>query len=157
MAKIAVYPGTFDPITLGHFDVIERALHLFDKVVIAVATSESKKPLFNLDKRVAMIQASVAHLDNVTVKPFNKLLVNFVKENGSNIIVRGLRNSSDFEYEIQLDYVNHSLNKDIETVYLMPYLEHTHISSSIVRTLLSFDSDVKKMIPKEILTMIKES
>lgn len=156
MPKTAIYPGTFDPITLGHFDVIERALHLFDKVVVAVATSESKEPLFDVAKRVAMIQASVAHLDNVTVKPFNKLLVDFVKENGSNIIVRGLRNSSDFEYELQLDYVNHSLNKEIETVYLMPYLEHTHISSSIVRTLLSFDSDVKKMIPKEILTMIKE-
>ncbi len=152
--KVAIYPGTFDPITLGHFDVIKRALHLFDKVVVAVATSESKQPLFDIEKRVAMVKASVAHLKNVEVKSFNNLLVNFVKENGSNIIVRGLRNSSDFEYELQLDYVNHSINKEIETVYLMPYLEHTHISSSIVRTLLSFNSDISQMVPKEIIPML---
>ncbi len=152
--KVAIYPGTFDPITLGHFDVIKRALHLFDRVVVAVATSDSKQPLFDIEKRVAMVKASVAHLKNVEVKSFNNLLVNFVKENGSNIIVRGLRNSSDFEYELQLDYVNHSINKEIETVYLMPYLEHTHISSSIVRTLLSFNSDISQMVPKEIIPML---
>lgn len=154
--RVAIYPGTFDPITLGHFDIITRALHLFDKVIIAVATSQSKQPMFNLDKRVAMIKASVAHLKNIEVQPFDNLLVDFAKSHQSHIIIRGLRAVSDFEYELQLGYVNNSLDDNIETVYLMPTLEHAFVSSSIVRNLLSFNAKVDHVVPKEIIPMLNE-
>lgn len=157
MSKTAVYAGTFDPITLGHLDIIARALSVFDTVIVAVATSSSKEPMFELDKRVAMIEACVTHLSNVKVVSFNSLLVDCVKENNANVIIRGLRSVTDFEYEMQLDQVNHSLDDTIQTLYLMPTPEHGFISSSIARTLLKFNAKVDHILPKEILTMVKIS
>ncbi len=156
MPKTAIYPGTFDPITLGHFDIIERALDLFDEVIIAVATSEIKKPLFNTQQRVALVEAAIADMERVTVLPFDSLLVDFAKEHGSKIIVRGLRAVSDFEYELQLGYANQSLDPNIETVYLMPSLEHAFVSSSIIRNLLQFDGRLEHLVPQATLPLLKE-
>ena len=152
--KIALYPGTFDPITNGHFDVIERALGLFDTLIIAVADSQSKKPMFTLSERMSMIENSIAHLDNVHVVSYNNLTVDLAKEHKAQILIRGLRAVSDFEYELQLGYLNHSLDESIETVYLMPTLNNAFISSSIVRNLLSFNGKTEHLLPKPVQAMI---
>ena len=152
--KLALYPGTFDPITNGHFDVIERALRLFDEVIIAVAVSQDKKPMFSLEERIEMIEKSISHLKNVKVVGFDNLTVELAKTHGANILIRGLRAVSDFEYELQLGYLNNSLDESIETVYLMPKLKHAFISSSIVRNLLKFNGKTEHLVPKEVQKII---
>ena len=154
--KIALYPGTFDPITSGHFDIIERALELFDELIIAVAISKDKKPMFTLEQRIFMIQESVKNLDNVKVVGFENLTVDLAKSYDSKILIRGLRSVSDFEYELQLGYLNNSLDSSIETIYLLPKLEHTFISSSIVRNLLKFNGKTEHLLPKEVEKIIKD-
>jgi len=154
MHKIALYPGTFDPITNGHFDVIERALGLFDEVIIAVAISQDKKPMFTLEERIEMINAAISNLDNVSVVGFDNLTVELAKEHHATILIRGLRAVSDFEYELQLGYLNNSLDDTIETVYLMPKLQHAFISSSIVRNLLKFNGKTEHLLPKEVQKII---
>lgn len=154
MKKIALYPGTFDPITNGHFDVIERALGLFDEVIIAVAISQDKKPMFTLDERIEMINKAIANLDNVSVVGFDNLTVELAKTHNATILIRGLRAVSDFEYELQLGYLNNSLDDSIETVYLMPKLQHAFISSSIVRNLLKFSAKTEHLLPKEVQQII---
>jgi len=155
MKKIALYPGTFDPITNGHFDIIERALNLFDEVIVAVAISEDKKPMFTLQERINMVKESVKNLKNVTVLGFNNLTVELASEHNATILIRGLRAVSDFEYELQLGYLNNSLDDTIETVYLMPKLQHAFISSSIVRNLLKFNSKTEHLVPKEVQRIIE--
>ncbi len=152
--KIALYPGTFDPITNGHFDVIERALGLFDEVIIAVAVSQDKKPMFTLDERIEMINEAMGDLQNVKVVGFDNLTVELAKTHGATILIRGLRAVSDFEYELQLGYLNNSLDDTIETVYLMPKLQHAFISSSIVRNLLKFNGKTEHLLPKEVQQII---
>ena len=152
--KIALYPGTFDPITNGHFDVIERALGLFDELIVAVAVSREKRPMFSLQERIKMIEKSTAHLQNVTVVGFDNLTVDLAKEKNATILIRGLRAVSDFEYELQLGYLNKSLDNTIETVYLMPRLNHAFVSSSIVRNLLKFNGKTEHLLPKEVQEMI---
>ena len=154
MTKIALYPGTFDPITNGHFDIIERALGLFDEVIIAVAISQDKKPMFTLDERIEMTEKAIAHLDNVSVVGFDNLTVELAKTHGATILIRGLRAVSDFEYELQLGYLNNSLDDTIETVYLMPKLKHAFISSSIVRNLLKFNGKTEHLLPAEVQEII---
>lgn len=154
MIKIALYPGTFDPITNGHFDIIERALNLFDEVIIAVAISQEKKPMFTLDERIKMTQEAVKHLKNVRVVGFDNLTVELAKEHGASILIRGLRALSDFEYELQLGYLNNSLDDTIETVYLMPKLKHAFISSSIVRNLLKFNGKTEHLLPADVQKII---
>jgi pantetheine-phosphate adenylyltransferase len=156
MTKIALYPGTFDPITNGHFDIIVRALNLFDTVVIAVADSHEKKPLFTLKQRVEMAKAATSHLKNVEVLPFDNLTVEFAAKQNASILIRGLRAVSDFEYELQLGYLNNSLDASIETVYLMPNLKHAFISSSIVRNMLKFNGKTSHLLPPKVESMIKE-
>ena len=153
--KSCIYPGTFDPVTNGHLDVIKRAIKIFDEVVVAVAASESKKPLFSLQERVKMAKISTANLKNVEVVGFDNLLVDFAKSRGINIVIRGLRAVSDFEYELQIGYANATLWEELETVYLMPSLKNAFISSSIVRSVLSHDGDVSKLVPSEILETLK--
>jgi len=154
--KIALYPGTFDPITNGHFDVIERALKLFDEVIIAVAISQDKKPMFTLDERIEMIEESLKGLDNVSVVGFDNLTVELAKTHGAMILIRGLRAVSDFEYELQLGYLNNSLDDSIETVYLMPKLQHAFVSSSIVRNLIKFHGKTKHLVPVEVQKFIEK-
>ena len=154
MKRIALYPGTFDPITNGHFDVIERALILFDEVIIAVAVSQDKKPVFTLDERIEMINKATQGLENISVVGFDNLTVELAKTHGATILIRGLRAVSDFEYELQIGYLNNSLDDSIETVYLMPKLKHAFISSSIVRNLLKFNGKTDHLIPKEVQKII---
>ena len=154
MHKIALYPGTFDPVTNGHFDIIERALRLFDEVIIAVADSQDKKPMFTLDERITMTKEAVKNLKNVQVVGFDNLTVELAKESKATILIRGLRAVSDFEYELQLGYLNNSLDDTIETVYLMPKLKHAFISSSIVRNLLKFNGKTDHLLPKEVQKII---
>ncbi len=155
MKKIALYPGTFDPITNGHYDIIKRALNLFDEVIIAVAQSKDKKPMFCLKERIQMVEESVKHLENVKAVGFDNLTVDLAKQHNSNILIRGLRAVSDFEYELQIGYLNHSLDDSIETVYLMPNLNHAFVSSSIVRGLLQFDGKISHLVPKEVQEFIR--
>lgn len=154
MKKIALYPGTFDPITYGHYDIIERALGLFDEVIVAVAISEDKKPMFTLEERIKMVKVAVKSLKNVKVVGFDNLTIDLAKTHNASIIIRGLRAVSDFEYELQLGYLNNSLDDTIETVYLMPKLKHAFISSSIVRNLLKFNGKTKHLLPKEVQKII---
>ena len=154
LKKIALYPGTFDPITNGHFDIIERALGLFNEVIIPVAVSRDKKPMFTLQERIEMSQEAVKHLKNVKVVGFDNLTVELAKEHDATILIRGLRAVSDFEYELQLGYLNNSLDDTIETVYLMPKLKHAFISSSIVRNLLKFNAKTEHLLPKPVQKII---
>ncbi len=155
MNKIALYPGTFDPVTNGHYDIIERALRLFDQVIVAVAISHDKKPMFTLDERIKMTKEAVKSLGgNVKVVGFDNLTVELAKTHDASIIIRGLRAVSDFEYELQLGYLNNSLDDTIETVYLMPKLKHAFISSSIVRNLLKFNGKTNHLLPKEVQKII---
>ena len=151
----AIYPGTFDPITNGHLDIIKRANKMFDKIVIAVANNKSKKSMFDLTQRVAMVKMAIKDLENIEVKEFDSLLVDFAKKENSKIIIRGLRAVSDFEYELQMSYANQSLDKEIDTIYLMPTLNNAFISSSIVRNIMSYNGNVSHLVPKEILCMLQ--
>ncbi|MEA3418881.1 MAG: pantetheine-phosphate adenylyltransferase [Campylobacterota bacterium] len=151
----AIYPGTFDPITNGHLDIIKRACNMFDEIIVAVADSEAKKPMFTLEQRIEMVQAATNDFPKIKVIGFNNLLVNLSDELDANIIIRGLRAVSDFEYELQMGYANASLKKELETVYLMPSLEHAFVSSSVVRSILNFDGKVEHLVPGEALKLIK--
>jgi pantetheine-phosphate adenylyltransferase len=157
MKKIALYPGTFDPITNGHYDIIERALNLFEEVVVAVALSSEKKPMFSLDERIEMTKAATKNLKNVRVVGFDNLTVELAKTQEATVLIRGLRAVSDFEYELQLGYLNNSLDSSLETVYLMPKLQHAFISSSIVRNLLKFNGTTKHLVPDEVEQILKKA
>ena len=148
--KVAIYPGTFDPITNGHVDIIKRARAIFDKVYVAIAQSETKKPMFSLDDRVKMVKLATQDIGNIEVISFSGLLVNCCKKRGSRTIVRGLRAVSDFEYELQIGYANASLDKDIDTIYLMPSLENAFISSTVVRDIFRHQGKIYHLIPKEV-------
>ncbi len=152
----AIYPGTFDPITNGHLDIIKRACHMFDEIIVAVADSEAKKPMFTLEQRVQMVQAATVDFPKVNVIGFDKLLVDLSDDLNANIVVRGLRAVSDFEYELQMGYANASLKKDLETVYLMPSLKHAFVSSSVVRSILAFDGKVDHLLADSTHKMIRE-
>lgn len=148
--RVAIYPGTFDPITLGHVDLARRATHLFDRVIVAVAAASTKSPLFTLEERTEMARIALLELPKIEVKPFSGLLVDFAREEQASSIVRGLRAVSDFEYEIQLAAVNRRLAPDIETVFLSPAEELGFISSSIVRELARLKGDVHGFVPPHV-------
>jgi pantetheine-phosphate adenylyltransferase len=152
--KIALYPGTFDPITNGHYDIIERGIKLFDEVIIAVADSQEKRPMFNLEERVEMTKLAVKDLERVRVVGFDNLTVELANTLGATVLIRGLRAVSDFEFELQLGYLNNSLDPNIETVYLMPKLKHAFISSSIVRNLLKFNGKTEHLLPAAVQNVI---
>ena len=153
--KRAVYPGTFDPITLGHLDIISRACNIFDEIVVAVAQNKSKKPMFSFEKRIELVKKAVKDYTKVKVIGFEGLLADLSDELEANTIVRGLRAVSDFEYELQMGYANASLKKDLETIYLMPSLQYAFISSSIVRAILSHNGKIDHLVPESILTDLK--
>ncbi|MFN3579070.1 MAG: pantetheine-phosphate adenylyltransferase [Pseudomonas sp.] len=141
-----LYPGTFDPITKGHTDLVERAARLFDKVIVAVAASTKKNPAFSLEHRVEMAREVLAHIPNVEVVGFSKLLAHFVKEMDANVLLRGLRAVSDFEYEFQLANMNRVLAPDVESLFLTPSEQYSYISSSLVREIAALNGDVTKFV-----------
>lgn len=151
MNKIAIYPGTFDPVTNGHLDVIKRASLIFDSVIVGVSLSAEKRPIFSLEKRVKMLSLATQKIKNVSVKSFDDLLVDFARRENSKIIIRGLRAFSDFEFELQMGYANSSLDKSIDTIYLMPSLEFAFISSSVVRSILVHNGEISHLVPPEVL------
>ena len=142
----AVYPGTFDPMTMGHVDLVKRASKLFDSVIIAIASSDSKKPMFTLEERIEIGNKIFADDPKVEVVGFSGLLVNFAKENNANILIRGLRVVADFEYEFQLANMNRAMSPDIESVFLTPKEEYSYISSSLVKEIASMGGDVKRFV-----------
>ena len=152
--KIAVYPGSFDPITNGHLDIIKRGAKAFDKIIVAVLVNVDKKYLFEIDERVQLIKKVTKDIENVEVRSFNGLLVNFLKEYNSNIILKGLRTTFDFEYEMQMSFMNSELDSDIETVCMMASSKNLHISSSGVKQVAKFGGNIKRLVPSEIVSDI---
>ena len=148
--KTIVYPGTFDPITNGHIDLIERASKLFDRLIVGIASNQKKSPLFDIDERIALASESLQHLPNVEIKGFDYLLVNFVKDCGGVAVMRGLRAVSDFEDEFQLANMNRALSPEIESIFLTPAEKFSYISSSLVREISSLDGDVTKFVPTNV-------
>jgi len=148
--KLAIYPGTFDPITNGHIDLIERGLRIFDELLIAVAPSARKHPLFELDERVEMIRNAVAKHSNVRVEAFRGLLVEYARRKKGVALIRGLRAVSDFEYEMQIALMNRRIDTAIETVFLMPSEEYSFLSSTIVKEVASFGGSVKGLVPPRV-------
>jgi len=150
MKRIAIYPGTFDPITNGHLDLIERALRVFDEVIIAVAPSSKKQPLFNLEERMKMIEKAVKKYKRARVEALEGLLVEFVKRKKGIAIVRGLRAISDFEYELQMAHMNRRLKTDIETVFMMPSEEYSFITSSIIKEVAALGGSMNGLVPENV-------
>jgi pantetheine-phosphate adenylyltransferase len=146
MYVAALYPGTFDPITRGHIDLVERGTRLFDRLVIAVAANPGKQPLFNLTERVELVRTSLAHLNKIEVHGFDCLLIKFVQQVGAQVIVRGLRAVSDFEYEFQLASMNRRLHADVETIFLTPSEQYAYISSTLVREVARLGGDVSPFV-----------
>jgi len=147
MKKRVLYPGTFDPITNGHVDIIERASKLFDTIIVAVAQNTVKRPAFSIEKRVELAQMSLQHLHNIEVKGFSNLLIDFAQQQKVSVILRGLRAVSDFEYEFQLAGMNRKLDSDIETVFLTPSEQFTYLSSTLIREIASLHGDVSAFVP----------
>lgn len=154
--NIAIYPGTFDPITNGHLDIIERASELFEKVIVTIALNPNKKPLFTEQERLDMITNVTGHLKNVEADSFTGLLVRYAAGKNANIIIRGLRAISDFEYEFQMSLTNKKLSPQINTIFMMPNEKYSYLNSSLVRELASYDANVKEFLPDYVFGKIKE-
>jgi pantetheine-phosphate adenylyltransferase len=155
MTKV-VYPGTFDPITNGHTDLIERAGRMFDEIVVAVAHNPKKQPLLDLDTRCELVRKATAHLPNVTVTGFSNLLADFVREQGATVILRGLRAVSDFEYEFQLADMNRRLAPDVESVFLTPANHLSYISSTLIREIAALGGDVSEFVDPAVAAALKQ-
>jgi len=155
MAVTAVYPGTFDPITHGHTDLVHRASKLFDHVIVAVAANTSKQPIFTLDERVELAKMVTSDLGNVSIVGFDSLLVHFTKENNAQVILRGLRAVSDFDYEFQLAGMNRKLDSQIETMFLTPAEKYSYISSSLVREVASLGGDVSSFVHEKVVAELQ--
>jgi pantetheine-phosphate adenylyltransferase len=153
--RIAIYPGSFDPLTNGHLDVIQRAAKLFDRVIVAVATNEEKHPLFTLAERQNLVIKAVAHLPHVTADSFGGLLVEYAASRKASAIVRGLRAISDFEFEFQLALMNRKLNGNIETIFMMPKDTYTFLSSRIVKEIARLGGDVSTFVPAHVQTALR--
>jgi len=151
MTKIAIYPGTFDPVTRGHIDICERALKMFDEVVIGVADSLAKVPFFDIDERTDMLKTVFRESPGISIKPFSSLLIDFARECDAEIIIRGLRAISDFEYEVQLAGMNRSLAPEIETVFLTAAQRYAFVSSSLVREIARLEGDVSEFLHPDVL------
>lgn len=156
MKNSAVYAGTFDPITYGHIDLIERASRIFSEVIVGIAASTNKKPLFTLEERVAMTKHVLSQYSNVKVFGFQSLLLDFAREHDANVILRGLRAVADFDYEFQLASMNRNLNPKIESMFLMPGEKYMYVSSSIVREIAALGGDVSGFVPEIVMQALKE-
>jgi len=156
MVQTAIYPGTFDPITNGHIDLIKRGLEIFDNLIVAVSNNPYKKPLFSLDERKQMIYEATKGLKNLRIDSFDNLLVQYAMENKVNVIIRGLRAVSDFEYEYQMALMNRNLNNSIETVFLVPSEQYSFISSRLIKEVASFGGSVKGLVPPIVEEALKK-
>src|SRR3954447_14722722 len=152
----AIYPGSFDPVTNGHLDVIERARKLFDEVIVAVAHNDQKQPLFSLEERIDLLRATVDGAKNVEIAPMNGLLVNFAVARKATAVIRGLRAISDFEFEFQMALMNRKLNAKVETIFLMPKEEYTYLSSRIVKEIARLGGDVAKFVPAPVAEALRK-
>ena len=156
MKTKAIYPGSFDPITFGHLDLLKRSCRLFDDLTIAVVVNPHKKPLFSVDERVEMLKTVTKSYGCIKIDKFYGLLVDYAKEKKANVIIRGLRAIADFEYEFQMALVNRSLNKQLDMVYMMPSVEYTYLSSSVVREVAALGGDVSNFVPPYVVKKLKE-
>jgi len=154
--KLAIYPGTFDPVTYGHLDLVERGLMIFDELIIAVAPSPKKQPLFTIKERLLLIEASVRQYQGVRVEAFDGLLIDYVKRRGGIGIIRGLRAVSDFEYEMQMALMNRRLAGDLETVFMMPSEEYSYLTSTIVKEVASFGGTITGLVPEVVEKALKD-
>ncbi|MFD2616984.1 pantetheine-phosphate adenylyltransferase [Terrilactibacillus laevilacticus] len=150
MSRIAVYPGSFDPVTYGHLDIIQRGATVFDHIVVAVLNNSRKTPLFTFEERVALLKETTKHIPNVSVDSFNGLLVDYVKEKNLRIILRGLRAISDFEYELQISAINKHLDPNIETFFMMTNNKYSFISSSMIKETAKYHGNVKELVPESV-------
>lgn len=148
--RIAIYPGTFDPITNGHIDIICRALNIFDKLIVSVALNPRKNPLFSIEQRVDFIKQGLNGLKNVEILPFDNLLTDCAKANDASVIIKGLRAVSDFEYELQMGLMNRNLDESIETLFMIPSQEYSFLSSSFVKEIAKHGGDIHKLVPKAV-------
>lgn len=156
LKHIAVYPGTFDPVTNGHLDLVERSLRFFGEVIVAVAANPKKQPLFSQEERLDMVRQVTANFKNVTIEAFDGLLIDYVKSKNAVAVIRGLRAVSDFEYEMQMALTNRRLDTAIETVFLMPSEEYSFITSTVVKEVSSFGGDVSTLVPPVVLEKLKK-
>lgn len=154
-ARIAVYPGMFDPVHLGHLDVIRRASELFPKLIVAVGVNPVKKPFFTIEDRVQMLQLATRNLPNVDVKPFDTLAVRFVRQEGGLVMIRGLRTVTDMDYEFSMSLTNQTLDPNIQTIFLLSHVQYTHLSSTLIRQIVSFGGDLSKFLPAEIVPLVR--
>lgn len=152
--KTAIYPGSFDPVTNGHLDIIKRASKLFDKVVVAVFYNSAKNCAFSVEERMEMIADAATGIDNIEIVSSDKLLVHYMREHGINVIVKGLRMVSDFEYEFQMALANNAQNNDIETLFMMTSSEYLHLSSSLVRELAHYGGNLEDLVPKSVIPRV---
>ncbi|MBQ6660245.1 MAG: pantetheine-phosphate adenylyltransferase [Lachnospiraceae bacterium] len=149
--KVGIYAGSFDPITLGHLDIIKRAARLTKRLIIAVLNNSAKKPAFSVEERVEMIRKVTKDIPGVEVMTYSGLTVDFAKEQNANVLVRGLRAVTDFEYELQIAQGNHKLNPDVDTVFLTTSVEYSYLSSSIVKEIASYGGDISQFVPEEVV------
>ena len=154
--RVAVYPGSFDPVTLGHIDIIQRTAKMFDKVIIGVLRNRSKSPLFTAEERVELLKEVTADIPNVEVQSFQGLLIDFVRQNQANVIVRGLRAITDFEYELQMSQTNHKLSPNVETMFLTTSIEYSYLSSTTVREIAAFGGDVTQFVPQAVAVELEK-
>jgi pantetheine-phosphate adenylyltransferase len=155
MKKIAVYPGSFDPITYGHLDIINRGLKVFDEVIIAVACNSQKNALFSFDERVDLIRQAVSGQERVTVDTFTGLLINYIASRKAHVVIRGLRAISDFEYEFQIAQMNSCISQNVETLFMMTSLQYGYLSSSIVKEVCSLNGNIDGFVPPEVKTALR--
>ncbi|MBQ4560456.1 MAG: pantetheine-phosphate adenylyltransferase [Tyzzerella sp.] len=152
----AIYPGSFDPVTFGHIDIIERAARISDELIVGVLQNKAKTPLFSVEERVIMLREVTKHLKNVKIIPFEGLLIEFAKQMDAKVIVRGLRAITDFEYELQMSQTNRKLNSDVETLFLTTSLDYSYLSSTTVKEVASFDGDITQFVPEFVAEKVTE-
>ena len=156
MSRRAIYPGSFDPVTYGHIDLIKRAARVFDEVIVAVANNTQKKPLFDTKERLAMLKEATKEMKRIRVEAFDGLVINFARQNDARVLIRGLRMVSDFEYEFQMALTNRRLAEDIETVFLMPSEGHSFISSALIKEAVALGADVSSFVPEFVAKQLKK-